>query len=45
MSEHEIRVQRLVAESSLASPVEARVASLTALPYPDDRFDAVWRDH
>src|SRR5262249_30431910 len=36
-------VQCIVAESSPACPIEARVASFTtALPYPDGKFDAVW---
>jgi len=36
------RVQRLAASGAYACPVDARVASLTALPYPDGAFDAVW---
>jgi ubiquinone/menaquinone biosynthesis C-methylase UbiE len=36
------RVQGLAAAGAYGCPVEARVASLTALPYPDDTFDAVW---
>jgi ubiquinone/menaquinone biosynthesis C-methylase UbiE len=35
-------VQRSVAAQPLVCPVEAQVASLTALPYPDESFDAVW---
>jgi ubiquinone/menaquinone biosynthesis C-methylase UbiE len=36
------RVEALVSGWSNACPVEARVASLTALPYNDGEFDAVW---
>jgi ubiquinone/menaquinone biosynthesis C-methylase UbiE len=36
------RVRRLAAAGAFGCPVEARVASLTALPYPDGAFDAVW---
>jgi ubiquinone/menaquinone biosynthesis C-methylase UbiE len=36
------RVQRLAAAGAFGCPVEARVASLTSLPYPDGAFDAVW---
>lgn len=35
-------VQHLVAKWSAPCPVDARVASLMALPYADDQFDAVW---
>jgi SAM-dependent methyltransferase len=36
------RVQALVSSWSGGCPVEARVASLTALPYADGAFDAAW---
>lgn len=35
-------VEQRVAGWSLPCPVEARVGDVTALPYPDDHFDAVW---
>ncbi len=35
-------VQRLVSEWASTCPVDAQVASVVALPFPDDRFDAVW---
>ena len=35
-------VGRRVADWGLATPIEARVGSLLALPYADDAFDAVW---
>jgi arsenite methyltransferase len=36
------RVERLAAAGAFGCPVEARVAALTTLPYPDGAFDAVW---
>jgi SAM-dependent methyltransferase len=33
---------RRAADWGLATPIEARVGSLLALPYADDAFDAVW---
>jgi ubiquinone/menaquinone biosynthesis C-methylase UbiE len=35
-------VEKRLAGWDLPCPVEARTASLEALPYPDDAFDAVW---
>ena len=35
-------VERRVAGSGMATPVEARVGSVFALPYDDATFDAVW---
>jgi ubiquinone/menaquinone biosynthesis C-methylase UbiE len=35
-------VERRAADWGLATPVAARVGSVTTLPYPDDHFDAVW---
>ncbi len=35
-------VEARCAEWGLATPIEARVGSVLALPYPDDTFDAVW---
>lgn len=35
-------VGRRVTEWGLATPIEARVGSVLALPYADDPFDAVW---
>jgi ubiquinone/menaquinone biosynthesis C-methylase UbiE len=35
-------VEKRLAEWDLPCPVEAQTASLKALPYPDDTFDAVW---
>jgi SAM-dependent methyltransferase len=40
--ENVMRVKARVADWSKACPVEARVASLTALPFRDAEFDAVW---
>jgi SAM-dependent methyltransferase len=40
--ENVARVEALVTGLSNACPVEARVASLTTLPYGDGEFDAVW---
>ena len=35
-------VKRRINDGEFACPVEARVASLTSLPYQDEEFDAVW---
>jgi ubiquinone/menaquinone biosynthesis C-methylase UbiE len=35
-------VEQRLAAAPLACPVETRVGSVTALPYPDGHFDAVW---
>ena len=34
--------ERLAASRALPCPVEIRVGDFAALPYPDDRFDALW---
>lgn len=36
------KVERRINDGEFACPVEARVASLTSLPYQDGAFDAVW---
>lgn len=35
-------IEQLAADWNLATPIEARLGSLLALPYEDDAFDAVW---
>lgn len=35
-------ISRRLRNAELPCPVEPRLGSLTALPYPDDHFDAVW---
>jgi ubiquinone/menaquinone biosynthesis C-methylase UbiE len=35
-------VEKRLSGWKLSCPVEARTASLRALPYPDDAFDAIW---
>lgn len=40
--ENVARVQALIASGRLRSPAEARLGNVTALPFEDDSFDAVW---